>query len=74
MELTLYQAIKGFNDFSPFPNDKFYTSKLREFAVSNVMRMAESFPNGENTVGKKRRKLLVTSNFSFSLSVTKEAF
>ena len=38
--------------------------------VSNLMKMAESSPNGLKTLWEKE-KLLVTSNFSFSHSVFK---
>ena len=54
---------------NPFPNDKILDwSILKEFA--NFMKMAECFPNGQNTLWEKE-KLLVTSNFSFSHSVFK---
>ena len=38
--------------------------------VSNLMKMAESYLNGQKTLWEKE-KLLVTSNFSFSHSVFK---
>ena len=57
---------------NPLPDDKFHSSKLKEFADDNF----KFDENGrklskrvENTVEKE--KLLVTSNFSFSHSVFK---
>ena len=38
--------------------------------ISGLTKMAESSPNGQKTLWEKE-KLLVTSNFSFSLSVFK---
>ena len=38
--------------------------------ISNLTKMAESYPNGKKTLWEKE-KLLVTSNFSFSHSVFK---
>ena len=38
--------------------------------ISTLMKMAESFPNGQKTLWEKE-KLLVTSNFSISYSVFK---
>ena len=38
--------------------------------ISNLKKMAESYPNGYKTLWEKE-KLLITSNFSFSLSVFK---
>ena len=58
--------------FNPLPDDKFSTSKLKEFAEDNFKldengrKLSERV---ENTVGKE--KLLVTSNFSYSNSVFK---
>ena len=73
MELTIYQTINGFNDFNPFPNDKFYTffqtERVCSFECDEKGRKFSKWV--ENTVGKKRRKLHVASNFSFSVSVFK---
>ena len=58
---------------NPFPNDKFWTlpnSKSLQMTISNLMKMAETSPNGLKTLWEKE-KLLVTSNFSFSHSVFK---
>ena len=57
----------------PFPNDKFQTLpnlKSLQTAISNLMKMAESFSSKLKTLWEKE-KLLVTSNFSFSHSVFK---
>ena len=58
---------------NPFPNDKFYTLpnwKSLQTTISNLMKMAESSPNGSKTLWEME-KLLVMSNFSFSHSVFK---
>ena len=58
---------------NPFPNDQFQTlphSKSLRTKIFSLIKMAESFPNGEKTLWEKE-KLLVTSNFSFSHSVFK---
>ena len=57
----------------PFLNDKYWTlpnSKSLHTAILNLMKTAESSPTGQKTLWKKE-KLLVMSNFSFSLSVFK---
>ena len=41
--------------------------------VSNVMKKAESSPNGWKTL-REKEKLLVMSNFSFSHSVFKDLY
>ena len=49
------------------------SSKLKKFADDNFKfeeKLAESYPNGQKTLWEKE-KLLVTSNFSFSPSVSK---
>ena len=59
--------------FNPFPNDKFKTLpnwKGKQTTSSNLMKLAESYPNGQKTLWEKE-KLLDTSNFSFSHSVFK---
>ena len=61
------------NVFNPFSNEKFKTfpnSKSLQRTVQNLMKMAESSPNGCKTLWEKE-KLLVMSNFFFSHSVFK---
>ena len=48
--------------FNPFPNDKSYTSKLKEFVHDNF----ELNENGRKFSRWEKEKLLVTSNFPFS--------
>ena len=61
------------DSFNPLPDDKFKTLpnwKSLQTTISNLMKMAESYPNGLKTL-REKEKLLVTSNFSFSHSVFK---
>ena len=55
--------------FNPFPNNKFYTSKLEEFTDNNF-KFDENAKKLSKTL-REKEKLLVTSNFSFSNSVFK---
>ena len=47
------------------PNDKFETSRLKDFADDNFQFGRKFFKQVENTVGKGEITVLVTSNFSF---------
>ena len=48
--LTIYLPYEGkFQSFNPFPNNKFWTlpnSKSLQMTISNLIQMAERFPNG----------------------------
>ena len=61
------------SSFNSFPNDKFYNLrnwKSLQTTILSLMKMGESSPKGLKTLLEKR-KLFVTSNFSFSQSVFK---
>ena len=47
------------------PNDKFETSRLKDFADDDFQFGRKFFKQVENTVGKGEITVLVTSNFSF---------
>ena len=63
----------GHNRFNPFPNNKFWTFpnwKSLQTNILNLIKMAESSVDGQETLWKKE-KLLVMSNFSSSRIVFK---
>ena len=63
-------------NINPFPNDKFQTlpnSKSLQTTISNLMKMAESFPNRSKTMWEKE-VLLVKSNFPFPTLFSKDLY
>ena len=72
--LTIEPPGQGSSQFNPLPDNKILDwSNLKnslQTTILNLMKIAESSLNGYKTPWVKE-KLLVTSNFSFSLSVFK---
>ena len=66
----LSEKKKGGGVLSQTTNFRLFGTGCLQITLSNFLKMAESSPNRLKTLWEKE-KLLVTSNFSFSLSVLK---
>ena len=66
INFRLFQTVRVCRrQFQILPN-----CKSLQTTISNLMTVAESYPNGKLTL-REKEKLLITSNFSFSHSVFK---